>query len=109
MIKKELIAKCKLKDSLLLVIDGLTKNNYGIIFVYEEDKFIGIITDGDIRRSLNRLKDKFYIYKAKDIMTKKFLKVQSDKKYIKCKHIHWNFTKKIFIFEICLILLINLP
>ena len=44
-----------------------------------------------------------------DIMTKKFLKVQSDKKYIKCKHIHWNFTKKIFIFEICLILMINLP
>lgn len=78
MIKKELIAKCKLKDSLLLVIDGLTKNNYGIIFVYEEDKFIGIITDGDIRRSLNTLKDKFFIYKAKDIMTKKFLTINQN-------------------------------
>ena len=49
------------------VIDEITKKMLGVTAVVEDEKIIGIITDGDLRRMLNKV-DNFSKLTAKDIM-----------------------------------------
>ncbi|MES2544048.1 MAG: KpsF/GutQ family sugar-phosphate isomerase [Bacteroidota bacterium] len=51
------------------VIFEISEKRLGVTAVVEENKVIGIITDGDIRRMLNK-RDTFTDLTAKDIMTK---------------------------------------
>jgi arabinose-5-phosphate isomerase len=57
-------------DSLIkTVIVEISEKRLGVTAVIEDDKLVGIITDGDIRRMLNN-NDSFTHLAAKDIMTK---------------------------------------
>lgn len=67
------------EDSLLHIIDKLTRKNLGIVCIEENNKVIGIITDGDIRRTLNNKKERFFNMVAKDIMTTSFKYISNDK------------------------------
>ncbi|WP_269225548.1 KpsF/GutQ family sugar-phosphate isomerase [Flavobacterium eburneipallidum] len=58
------------------VIFEISEKRLGVTAVVENDKVIGIITDGDIRRMLNE-NDSFAHLTAKDIMTKKPKTIQS--------------------------------
>ena len=51
------------------VIFEISEKRLGVTAVVEDNKVIGIITDGDIRRMLNE-KENFMVLTAKDIMTK---------------------------------------
>ncbi|WP_421284422.1 KpsF/GutQ family sugar-phosphate isomerase [Aeromonas veronii] len=51
------------------VIVGMTQDQHGIALVMEEEKLIGVITDGDLRRAMTRNDFDFVHFKAKDIMT----------------------------------------
>lgn len=53
------------------VIMTMTKKRLGVVCIVEDDKLVGIITEGDIRRAL-KMKDKFFMLKAQDIMTKNY-------------------------------------
>ncbi|MDI5895544.1 KpsF/GutQ family sugar-phosphate isomerase [Flavobacterium algoritolerans] len=55
--------------SIKKVIFEISEKRLGVTAVVDEDKVIGIITDGDIRRMLND-RDSFIDLTAKDIMTK---------------------------------------
>jgi arabinose-5-phosphate isomerase len=54
-----------------------SRKRLGVTAVVENDKVIGIITDGDIRRMLNE-RDSFAELTAKDIMTKNPKLIQSN-------------------------------
>ena len=56
-------------SSIKKVIVEISEKRLGVTAVVEEDKVIGIITDGDIRRMLNE-RDSFLDLTAQDIMTK---------------------------------------
>jgi arabinose-5-phosphate isomerase len=55
--------------SIKQVIFEISEKRLGVTAVVEDNKVIGIITDGDIRRMLNE-RDTFADLTAKDIMTK---------------------------------------
>lgn len=61
-------------DELILT---MTKKRLGAVCVMHEDKMVGIITEGDLRRALGH-KEKFFAMKAEDIMTKNFTQVEED-------------------------------
>jgi arabinose-5-phosphate isomerase len=62
-------------DEILMV---MTKKKLGAVCVIEDEKMIGIITEGDIRRALKD-REKFFTYKASDIMTRDFTYISQDK------------------------------
>lgn len=63
--------------SIKKVIMEISEKRLGVTAVIENEKVIGIITDGDIRRMLNT-NDTFTHLTAKDIMTKKPKNISSD-------------------------------
>lgn len=58
-----------LDTDLKVVINEITKNRLGAAVVVENNKVVGVITDGDIRRMLQKITNLTGI-KAEDIMTK---------------------------------------
>jgi arabinose-5-phosphate isomerase len=52
------------------VIAAMTKGRFGMAIVHANKTVKGIITDGDLRRSMEKYKDKFFKLKASAIMTK---------------------------------------
>jgi arabinose-5-phosphate isomerase len=59
------------------VIVEITEKLLGVTAVVENDKIVGIITDGDLRRMLTKV-DTFTGLTAKDIMTKNPKKIEND-------------------------------
>ena len=63
-------------SSIKTVIVEISEKRLGVTAVVENEKVIGIVTDGDIRRMLND-RDTFSDLTAKDIMTKNPKRVKS--------------------------------
>ena len=61
-------------DELILT---MTKKRLGAVCVMDNDKMVGIITEGDLRRALAH-KEKFFTMKAEDIMTRNFTQVEEN-------------------------------
>lgn len=79
MAKKEKNAKVHISVPLKDAIIELSKKGLGAVSVVEdEDKLAGIITDGDLRRQLEKGAD-IYNMKVEDIMSKKPLTISRDK------------------------------
>ena len=55
----------------------ITKKNLGITLVTEKSKIVGIFTDGDLRRCINK-KINIQTTKIKDVMTKSFKTIESE-------------------------------
>ena len=55
----------------------ITKKNLGITLIVEKTKLVGIFTDGDLRRCINKKVD-IQNTKIQDVMTKKFKTINSD-------------------------------
>ncbi len=55
-----------MKDAIL----EMTAKRMGMTGVFEGDKLLGVITDGDLRRAIERCKDNILDMKASEIMTK---------------------------------------
>lgn len=51
------------------IIHKITKGKLGLVLVIENDSIKGIITDGDLRRALNKHSEEIFKLSAKDIMT----------------------------------------
>lgn len=58
-------------DSVQVVIDTMTKGRLGLAVVQKDLGIHGIITDGDLRRAMDKYREKLFQLKASDIMTKK--------------------------------------
>jgi arabinose-5-phosphate isomerase len=55
----------------------ITKKNLGITLIVEKTRLVGIFTDGDLRRCINKKVD-IQNTKIKEVMTKKFKTINSD-------------------------------
>jgi len=73
------------------VIFEISEKRLGVTAVIENDKIIGIITDGDIRRMLSKTETITGI-KARDIMTIKPKMIQSDDMVVKALNIMEDFS-----------------
>ena len=68
-------------DFMEKVLIELSEKRIGAVCVVENNEMIGQITEGDVRRSLSS-KEKFFDFKAEDIMAKKFLFISKDRQAI---------------------------
>ena len=55
--------------SVVEMIHTISKGGLGLIVVCEGDRIEGIVTDGDVRRAMERLKADFFNIRARDIAT----------------------------------------
>lgn len=72
-------------SSIYEVIDSLTSGRNGITVVMEGEKILGVITDGDLRRMLQKHKD-YQNLLAKDILTSNPKMVTKDEKAVDAFH-----------------------
>jgi len=68
--RKEQLPLVNAKGNMSEVISVMTKGRLGLAIVHQDKSVKGIITDGDLRRSMEKHKEKFFSLKASDIMTK---------------------------------------
>ncbi len=69
------------------VIKTISEKGMGVSFVQDEnDKIIGLITDGDIRRAIDK-SNYFFDMTAQDFMSKNFIKVHKDTLASECLNI----------------------
>ena len=69
LIKNNQIPKVNVSDSIAKVIVEISERRLGVTAVLENEKIVGIITDGDLRRMLSKTTDINH-FTAKDIMGK---------------------------------------
>ncbi len=77
------------------IIAKMTNKNLGAVCVVEGKKVIGLITEGDIRRALKN-KEKFFEFRAEDIMTEKFTYIVEDQLAIEALEVMENRENKIY-------------
>ena len=94
---KKSIPIAKLNDKMSKTLITMTKKSFGCIGVVDKNnKIVGIITDGDLRRNLN---SKFFDKKASEIMTKN--PTLADKKMLIGEAINIMNNKKITSLFVC--------
>jgi arabinose-5-phosphate isomerase len=77
LIKNNQVPKVNASDSVATVIVEISERRLGVTAVLENEKIVGIITDGDLRRMLSKTTDINH-FTAKDIMGKNPKTVQED-------------------------------
>ncbi|MBN1469468.1 MAG: KpsF/GutQ family sugar-phosphate isomerase [Fusobacteriaceae bacterium] len=93
--KVEEIALCEEKEGIDSILLKMTNKNLGAACIIKDDKIVGIITEGDIRRALKN-KEKFFEFEAKDIMTSTFKSVKDDAMAIEAMQIMEKGKSKIY-------------
>jgi arabinose-5-phosphate isomerase len=78
--------KVKLDSSIKKVIVEISEKMLGVTAVVENDKIVGIITDGDLRRMLTQTND-ISTLKAKDIMTQNPKRIEATSMAVKAMEI----------------------
>jgi arabinose-5-phosphate isomerase len=64
------------------IIHKITDGKCGLVVIIEENKIIGIITDGDIRRVMESQEENFFNLIAKDIMSISPKQINKDEKLV---------------------------
>ncbi len=64
------------------MIHAVSRGGLGLIVICEDDKILGIVTDGDIRRAMESRQAEFFNIKAMDIATKRPKSISPDEKLI---------------------------
>ena len=70
------IRESKISDTLLQI----SRTKMGIAVVVEEGKILGVVTDGDIRRTMQRDQDRFFELTVKDLMNNNPKTIKEDAK-----------------------------
>ncbi len=68
--KKENLPICEKETDVKEIIHKITDGKCGLVVVIENDTIAGIITDGDIRRFMEKEEEKFFTLQAKNMMSK---------------------------------------
>lgn len=72
---------CSAKD----MIHAVSKGGLGLIVICEGEKIVGIVTDGDIRRAMERRESEFFSIRAGDIATLNPKTIRPDAKLIEAE------------------------
>jgi arabinose-5-phosphate isomerase len=67
------------------IINTITSGRLGLVIVMDNDKLIGIITDGDLRRGLQNNTKSRFDFKAEEIMTKNPKIISPEEKVVKAE------------------------
>lgn len=59
-----------LDDSIKDTVQTISEGKMGLAIIMNSSQIIGIITDGDIRRAMESMQERFFSLKAKDLMSK---------------------------------------
>lgn len=78
--KKENLPICSETSSIKELLHTITDGKCGLVVVIESQTIKGIITDGDIRRAMERNEDKFFSLKASDLMSNTPKTISKDEK-----------------------------
>jgi len=77
---KKNLPTCTKDTTIKDIIQIVSNGKLGLVVVLEDNKILGIITDGDIRRAMESREEQFFSIKAKDLMTKNPKMITSDTK-----------------------------
>ena len=87
MLKREVFTSLEEESSVFDIISQITLNGIGCCWIQNSEKdfsFVGIITDGDLRRALEKTEVKLWgKLKAKDLMTKNPISIDKDSLAVK--------------------------
>ena len=78
--KKENLPIALLNDNMQTVINTISQGRCGLVVVIEAEQIVGIITDGDLRRTIESKKRGFFNLKASEIMTRSPKRIEKTEK-----------------------------
>ena len=67
------------------MIHAISKGGLGLIVICEGERIEGIVTDGDVRRAMERLRGEFFNIRASDIATRNSKTISPDEKLIEAE------------------------
>ncbi|MEG0807435.1 MAG: KpsF/GutQ family sugar-phosphate isomerase [Alistipes sp.] len=67
------------------MIHAISKGGLGLIIICDHEQLLGIVTDGDVRRAMERLRGEFFNIKASDIATMNPKTIAADEKLIEAE------------------------
>lgn len=85
--RKENLPICNPDTDMKSVIHKVTAGKLGLVIVMEKNSIVGIITDGDLRRAMEKSEDQFFKLRAKDIMTTNPKVIDEDSKLVEANRI----------------------
>ncbi len=85
--RRENLPTCNPDTDMKSVIHKVTAGKLGLVIVMEQNTIVGIITDGDLRRAMERSEDQFFKLRAKDIMTTNPKVIDEDSKLVEANRI----------------------
>jgi len=89
--RKDDLPICNSQTAIKDIINITTNGKCGLVVVIDDTKVIGIITDGDIRRTMETDEDNFFDLKANDIMSRNPKLISSNEKLVKASEIMGKF------------------
>jgi arabinose-5-phosphate isomerase len=66
---KDNLSICSKESGIKEIIQSVSEGKMGLAIVMQENDILGIITDGDIRRAMESMEEKFFTLQAKDLMS----------------------------------------
>ncbi|HHD81477.1 MAG TPA: KpsF/GutQ family sugar-phosphate isomerase [Campylobacterales bacterium] len=66
---KKSLPKCTKESGIKEIVQIVSEGKMGLVIVMRESDILGIITDGDIRRAMESMEEKFFTLQAKDLMS----------------------------------------
>jgi len=85
--KKDNLPICDSNTSIKDIIHTITSGKCGLVVVVDSDSISGIITDGDIRRTMESNQNEFFNLLAKDVMSTNPKTIKSNEKLVKASEI----------------------
>ncbi len=76
---------CTANSGIKEIIQTVSECKMGLVIVMEQDNIIGVITDGDIRRAMESMEERFFQLKAKDLMSKNPKTINSQAKLMEAQ------------------------
>ncbi len=83
--RKSSLPICTQKSGIKEIIQTVSECKMGLVIVMEQDNIIGVITDGDIRRAMESMEERFFELKAKDLMSKNPKTINSQAKLMEAQ------------------------
>ncbi len=85
--KKDNLPRCNSNTSMKEIIHTITRGKCGLVVVVDADNISGIITDGDIRRTMESNQNNFFNLLSKDVMSTYPKTIKSNEKLVKASEI----------------------
>lgn len=73
---------CKPNTTIIEVVHTITQGKCGLVIVIDDEEVVGVITDGDIRRAMEKNQENFFNYEAENLMSLDPKSIYEDEKLV---------------------------